>query len=140
MLPEQVSYVAPELNPPANFGDPALLALGETHYVEHCASCHGNSGRVSSLFPDLKFAAALNSPELFKAIVIGGALQTNGMVSFRDLLAEEDAEAIRAYVVSLANEAKNAPPPAAPGAAPPVAAAPAPAPATGATTAAPELH
>ncbi|MES2625252.1 MAG: PQQ-dependent dehydrogenase, methanol/ethanol family [Pseudomonadota bacterium] len=140
VLPEPVSFTPPELNPPANFGDEALLAEGETHYNEHCGSCHGNSGRVSSLFPDLRYAAALNSPELFKAIVIDGVLQNNGMVSFKEILTPENAESIRAYVVSLSNEAKNAPP--APTPAPPVAAAPAPtpAPAAGATQAAPELH
>jgi len=109
-LPEMITYTPPELNPPANFGDAELLAAGETHYNEHCASCHGNNGRVSSLFPDLKLAAALNSAALFNAIVIGGALQNNGMVSFSEFLAEDDAEAVRAYVVSLANDAKDNPP------------------------------
>ena len=109
-LPEMISYTPPELNPPANFGDAELLADGETHYNEHCASCHGNNGRVSSLFPDLKLAAALNNSALFNAIVIDGALQNNGMVSFSEFLTPDDAEAVRAYVVSLANEAKNNPP------------------------------
>jgi len=148
-LPEMVSYTPPVLNPPADFGDAALLAQGEMHYNENCASCHGNSGRVSSLFPDLRYAAALNSPDLFKGIVIDGVLQNNGMVSFKDALTPEDAEAVRAYIVSLSNQAKNAPPPPAggPGAAAP-AAAPAPvapvapvAPIAAATTATPpELH
>ncbi|MDT8400016.1 MAG: PQQ-dependent dehydrogenase, methanol/ethanol family [Pseudomonadales bacterium] len=141
MLPEPVSYTPPELNPPANFGDAALLAQGEAHYNEHCGSCHGNNGRVSSLFPDLKYAAALNAPALFKAIVIDGALQNNGMVSFKEFLTPEDAEAIRAYIVSLANIAKNAPPTPRFGGAPP-AAAPAPTRAAGEATTAtsPELH
>ncbi len=107
VLPEPLTFTPPVLNPPANFGDEALLARGETHYNENCASCHGNNGRVSSLFPDLRYAAALNSPELFKAIVIDGILQSNGMVSFRDALNDQDAEAVRAYVVHLANEQKQ---------------------------------
>src|SRR5690606_27298786 len=111
MLPEPVSWTPPTLNPPANFGDAALIATGEEHYNANCASCHGNSGRVSSLFPDLRYAAALNSPDLFKAIVLDGILRNNGMVSFRDQLSEADAEAIRAYVVALANEAKDNPAP-----------------------------
>jgi mono/diheme cytochrome c family protein len=132
VLPEPVSYTPPALNPPAVFGDDALLAKGEQHYNEHCGSCHGNSGRVSSLFPDLKVAAALNSAELFKAIVVDGILQNNGMVSFASVLTPDDAESIRAYVVKLSNDAKNAPPQAGPGGPPPAAAAqvaPAPAPA-----------
>src|SRR5690606_11907612 len=111
VLPEPVSWTPPTLNPPANFGDAALVAAGEEHYSANCSSCHGNSGRVSSLFPDLRYAAALNSPELFKAIVLDGILRNNGMVSFREQLSEADAEAIRAYVVALANEAKDNPAP-----------------------------
>jgi alcohol dehydrogenase (cytochrome c)/quinohemoprotein ethanol dehydrogenase len=63
---------------------------------------------VGSLFPDLRYATALNSPDLFKTIVIDGALQPNGMVSFKKVLSPQDAEAIRAHVVRLANQAKNA--------------------------------
>lgn len=110
-LPAKVSYTPRKLNPPPNFGDAALLAKGEARYNQHCAGCHGNNGRVSSLFPDLKYAPALNSRALFKAIVIDGALEKNGMVSFKQYLSTDDAEAIRAYVVSLANEAKNHPRP-----------------------------
>jgi len=129
MLPEQVSVSAPVLNPPANFGDAGLLARGESHYNANCASCHGNNGRVTSLFPDLRYAAALNSAELFKAIVIDGVLRNNGMVAFGDALSVQDAEAVRAYVVSLANQEKDNPTPVGGGgpggAAPPPAAAPA---------------
>src|SRR5690606_3551792 len=113
-LPEMLSYTPPELNPPANFGDSELLARGEAQYTAHCASCHGAGvGRVSSIFPDLRYAAALNAEALFKSIVIDGVLQSNGMVSFAEQLTTEDAEAIRAYVVSLANaelQARAAPP------------------------------
>src|SRR5690606_30008284 len=81
-------------------------------YNEHCATCHGNDGRVTSVFPDLRYAGALHGAEAFKAIVIDGVLTQNGMVSFRDALTPGDAEAIRAYVVKLANDAKNNPQPA----------------------------
>jgi mono/diheme cytochrome c family protein len=87
-----------------------VLALGESKYNSHCATCHGNDGRVSSTFPDLRYAAALNNPELFKLIVIDGVLTPNGMVAFSKVLSPQDAEAIRAHVVRLANQAKNAPP------------------------------
>ena len=143
LLPEPVSYTPPVLNPPPVFGDAALLAEGEQHYNAHCASCHGNNGRVSSLFPDLKYAAALNAGELFKAIVIDGVLQNNGMVSFANVLTAEQAESIRAYVVKLSNDAKNAPPPAGPGgpaAAPAAQVAPPPAPAAQATQQQPAAH
>jgi len=105
------AYTPPVLNPPPNFGDEGMHEVGEARYDEHCNSCHGgNVGRVSNIFPDLRYAAALSVPELFKAIVIDGALQADGMVSFKKVLTMEDAEAIRSYVVTLANQAKNAPP------------------------------
>jgi quinohemoprotein ethanol dehydrogenase len=135
-LPEKTAFTPPPLNPPPNFGDAALVAQGEGQYTAHCAGCHGNNApggrQVSSLFPDLRYAGALWSPDAFNAIVLGGALQENGMVSFAKVITPQDANAIRSYVVSLSNEAKNAPPapafggPGGPGG-PPPAAGPAPA-------------
>ncbi len=139
VLPEQVTFTPPVLNPPADFGTTEELAMGEAAYNANCASCHGNSGRVSSLFPDLKYATALNNPALFQAIVIDGALQNNGMVSFRDELTPDQADMIRMYVTKLANEAKNAPPQQGFGG-PPPAAAPAPAPAPAPAAPAAEAH
>ena len=123
-LPEPVVYTPPPLNPPPEFGDEALLARGLAKYTENCASCHDNGGRVSSLFPDLRYAGPIWSSDAFKAIVIDGVLQQNGMVSFKKVLTPQDAEAIRAHVVRLANRAKNSPPPV-PAFGPPGAAAPA---------------
>lgn len=109
-LPPPMPYTPPVLNPPADFGDATLLARGETQYNAHCASCHGNNGRVSSLFPDLRYAGQLWSSDAFDAVVIDGALQDNGMVSFRKVLTRDDANAIRAFVVHTANELKKSPP------------------------------
>ncbi len=110
-LPPIKPFTPPALNPPPDFGSAALLARGEAQYTAHCASCHGASdaARVSSLFPDLRYASALWTSAAFKVIVIDGALQDDGMVSFRKMLTPQDAEAIRAYVVHLANEAKKEP-------------------------------
>jgi len=110
-LPPTKPYTPPVLNPPADFGGATLLARGEQEYTAHCASCHGASDtvRVSSLFPDLRYASALWTSAAFKVIVIDGVLQSEGMVSFRKMLTPQDAEAIRAYVVHLANEAKKQP-------------------------------
>jgi len=106
---------------------------------------------VTSLFPDLRYAGALWSGDAFKAIVLGGALQDNGMVSFKKELTPEDAEAIRAYVVHLAHDLQDHPPPPfafpgqragaagrAGGAAP--GAPPGPGPSAGATPPPPALH
>jgi len=42
--------------------------------------------------------------------VLGGALSANGMVSFKRALKSEQAESIRAYLVSRAIDLKNNPP------------------------------
>lgn len=126
-LPPPAPYTPPALNPPEPFGDEAFLTRGQEKYNAHCSTCHGNDGRVSSVFPDLRYAAALNNPELFRLIVIDGVLTPNGMVSFRKVLSPEDAEAIRAYVTQLAHQAKNAPAGRGPGAPATTPAPPAPA-------------
>ena len=112
VLPEMVAYTPPPLSPPDEFGTPEQLAKGEALYNANCNSCHQNAGRVGSLFPDLRYAGPIHGAEAFKAIVIDGALEPNGMVSFRKVLKPDDAEAIRAYVVHLANDLKKNPPPA----------------------------
>jgi hypothetical protein len=52
----------------------------------------------------------------FDAVVIGGALEANGMASFHDVVSREDAAAIKAYILDQAhlawNEAHKSPAPA----------------------------
>ncbi len=109
VLPKPQPFTPPVLNPPPEFGSAALLTSGEHQYDAHCASCHGNNGHASTLFPDLRYAGEIWSAPAFNAIVIGGALQNDGMVSFRKVITANDAEAIRAYVVHMANEEKKHP-------------------------------
>jgi alcohol dehydrogenase (cytochrome c)/quinohemoprotein ethanol dehydrogenase len=59
------------------------------------------------LNPDLRHSGALNAAESIKMVVIDGALHENGMVSFKSVLKPEDAEAIRQYLISRANEDKK---------------------------------
>jgi mono/diheme cytochrome c family protein len=56
----------------------------------------------------LRTSPALGSPELFNAIVLDGVLADNGMVSFAEAVTAADADAIRAYVITLAIDAKAA--------------------------------
>jgi quinohemoprotein ethanol dehydrogenase len=113
-LPEAIPFPAPVLNPPAAFATTAVVSHGEEIYGRFCSTCHGSDGLSRGMFPDLRYSGALNSAEAFKAIVIDGALMQNGMVSFAKGISAEDAEAVRAYVVSRAIEAKTLQPPAAP--------------------------
>jgi PQQ-dependent dehydrogenase (methanol/ethanol family) len=104
-LPPAEDYIAPALNPPQSTASTEVIAHGAQVYGQNCVQCHGN--RIGT-FPDLRTSAALGSPDLFNAIVLEGALAANGMVSFAEALDVEDAEAVRAYVITLAIEAKAA--------------------------------
>lgn len=46
----------------------------------------------------------------FDSVVLGGALEERGMISFADTIDAEDTAAIRAYIISRATIAMNAPP------------------------------
>jgi quinohemoprotein ethanol dehydrogenase len=128
-LPPAAPQAPQVLNPPPDFGDAALHAHGQDLYQRNCTGCH-EGGRMFSGFPDLNYTVALNAPDLFKGIVVDGALAENGMISFKNSLKPEDAEAIRSFLVARANELKRNPPkfgPGGPGGPPPGAAPPAPA-------------
>jgi quinohemoprotein ethanol dehydrogenase len=111
-LPDAPVVPDPVLDPPPAFGTAQTIAHGEELYGRFCGTCHGNEAFSRGMFPDLRYAAAIDSAEAFKAIVIDGALTQNGMVSFAKALPQpDDAEAVRAFLVSKAIEAKHAPPP-----------------------------
>jgi quinohemoprotein ethanol dehydrogenase len=46
----------------------------------------------------------ISSNEAFSSVVLGGTLLDNGMASFAEVLSQEDAEAIRAFIVFMANQ------------------------------------
>jgi quinohemoprotein ethanol dehydrogenase len=68
--------------------------------------CHEPPSASRAVFPDLRYSPTLRSAEAFSAIVLGGALQANGMASFKGLLTEAQAQSIREYVIVRANQAK----------------------------------
>ena len=110
-LPTPVAFEPPPLNPPPAFGTGETIAQGEQLYGRFCSTCHGAEGLSRGMFPDLRYGGAIQSQAAFDAIVIGGALSANGMVSFAEALQPGDAEAIRAYVVdrAIAAQATTAP-------------------------------
>jgi hypothetical protein len=56
------------------------------------------------VLPDLRYYAALGSAQQWSEGVLGGSMQSFGMVSFSKELSSKDAEAIRAYVILRANQ------------------------------------
>jgi len=96
-------------DPPANFGTDAQLARGKELYTQNCTICH--EGARLGNFPDLRTTPMMQNTQLFKAIVYDGALTDNGMLSFKKALTPEDVEAIRAHIITLANDFKKNPRP-----------------------------
>lgn len=82
-----------------------LISQGETAYNRNCSVCHGPTA-VSTrpdTYPDLRMSRRLMSLDNWNSVVIDGELQDSGMVSFRDVLEDGDAEAIRTYIINQAS-------------------------------------
>jgi mono/diheme cytochrome c family protein len=94
--------VATRVPPP--FGTPAQIARGRAIFARTCAGCHGDGVRSGGVIPDLRWSAMNGNARAWRTVVIDGVLTDNGMVSFRDDLTPDDAEAVRAYVVYRGNE------------------------------------
>ena len=56
--------------------------------------------------PDLRASPVLTDAGAWKGVVIDGILHERGMVSFKPVMDEAGAEAVRAYVIGEANWAK----------------------------------
>jgi alcohol dehydrogenase (cytochrome c)/quinohemoprotein ethanol dehydrogenase len=94
------------LDPPAFKGTPEQAAMGAELYGRYCSGCHGDSAIAGVLNPDLRHSATLSSADAIRSIVLEGALEHNGMVSFASAIKPEGAEAIRQYLIKRANEDK----------------------------------
>ncbi|MFZ0883204.1 MAG: c-type cytochrome, partial [Candidatus Acidiferrales bacterium] len=91
------------LNPPRSTADAIIVHRGEAVYQRYCSTCHGDVAVSGGVLPDLRYSSALTNDEWFH-IVLGGALKSNGMVSFAKEISRGDAAAIRGYVIFRANQ------------------------------------
>jgi mono/diheme cytochrome c family protein len=105
VLPEPVEYTPAPINDAPQFAEAAVVDHGGELFEQNCAICHGNGAATRATFPDLRRSARLGSQEAFDSIVLDGALAENGMASFAAGVTAEDSAAIRAYVISTAQEA-----------------------------------
>ena len=105
-LPPPAPRPTPSLAPPPATASAQTVARGELEYRNYCGRCHGPVGAVNfGILPDLRYSAALNSSATWAAVVLGGGLKANGMASFAEVLDAEEAEAVRAYVITQAHAA-----------------------------------
>jgi quinohemoprotein ethanol dehydrogenase len=88
---------------PAATAPPAIVGKGAVAYHTYCGNCHGVGAINLGILPDLRYSAALQTEEAWRNIVLGGALEDNGMVNFSPVLDKEAAESIRAFVIAQAH-------------------------------------
>jgi quinohemoprotein ethanol dehydrogenase len=112
VLPPTKPFTPPELNPPANTAGAEVVAAGGQTYGKYCAACHGDNGQTrGSTFPNLMVSALLYSQAGFDQVVLKGVRAEKGMVSFASVLDGKSSEALRAYIISRANDTKKLMPP-----------------------------
>ncbi len=104
-LPKEIDRNAAIPKPPDQFADAQTIARGARLFGS-CRSCHAN--RPDGMTPDLRRAGSLGSARTFQSVVLGGILRSRGMPQWDDVLSAEDTEAIRAYLVDLAQTAYQA--------------------------------
>jgi alcohol dehydrogenase (cytochrome c)/quinohemoprotein ethanol dehydrogenase len=102
-LPPLQPVDLPPLTELPNPASPATIHKGERLFQTYCAGCHGDVAVSGGVLPDLRYSSALTSDAWFE-VVLGGLLQSQGMVSFSKELSRDDAVAIRSYVIFRRNQ------------------------------------
>jgi quinohemoprotein ethanol dehydrogenase len=91
------------LTPLPNSASDATIHKGEQLSQRYCAACHGDVAVSGGVLPDLRYSGNLENDAWF-SVVLGGILQSDGMVSFAKELSHQDAADIRAYVIFRRNQ------------------------------------
>jgi quinohemoprotein ethanol dehydrogenase len=102
-LPAQQPVEPPRLTALPNPANPATIGKGERLFQSYCAECHGDVAVSGGVLPDLRASGTLTNERWFY-VVLGGILQSQGMVSFSKELSRDDAAAIRWYVIFRRNQ------------------------------------
>ena len=102
-MPPAASEQAVVPEPPEQFGSEDVLAVGkELFNAGSCWICHGEQATgFTGSAPDLRASPMLQSEEAWYQVVVKGVKRATGMIG-HDYLSEEDAEALRAFVVKQA--------------------------------------
>ncbi|MFN3231558.1 MAG: PQQ-dependent dehydrogenase, methanol/ethanol family [Alphaproteobacteria bacterium] len=103
-LPELTWQPLEHPEPPELLPDPEIMAEGRSVYHHFCQFCHGDSAAAGGVVMDLRYSAMLHDKKLWKEVVIDGSMSQGGMAGFGTYITEEDAEAVRAYVIRRAHD------------------------------------
>lgn len=88
-------------------GDPESIHKGFEVYDRYCVVCHGADAIGGGVVPDLRFSGYTGSADAWRTVVLKGALESRGMVSFKAELDEQDAENVRQYILDRIRYAKK---------------------------------
>ena len=83
-----------------------VIKEGQTTYNTYCMGCHGMGVVSMGTVPDLRYMHE-SFHKTFNDIVIGGALKDRGMVSFAQVINQQEADALHAYIIDEANKDKD---------------------------------
>jgi quinohemoprotein ethanol dehydrogenase len=104
-LPNLVNTVDYPVLPAVPEVSEETFILGSEKYHQFCAGCHGFNVVSNQVVPDLKFLPAVfYEKTMFDNIVLKGQFKGLGMVGFKDVLSQQDADAIYAYILQRAHE------------------------------------
>jgi quinohemoprotein ethanol dehydrogenase len=98
--PRMNTALVPIPEPPIATAQPGMIAIGAGKYGAYCAGCHGFGAISGFVTPDLRRSGYIQSSDAFRTVVEDGILLNQGMPKFGPGLSAEDAEAIRAFLVS----------------------------------------
>lgn len=107
MLPALPAAAAPILEPPPDTASAATVSAGKALYHTYCSTCHGDSATGSGVLPDLRYSGVIKSAATFDSIVRQGTRADQGMGAFKEEIAPQDLEKIRAYVIHRATQDKR---------------------------------
>jgi quinohemoprotein ethanol dehydrogenase len=94
--PSVVEYVVPDIADTTASAE--TIERGKVLYLDQCSWCHGYDVVGNGSFPDLRYSSAATH-SIWNSIVLDGAYVPKGMPAFGDAYTEDDAQAIRAYVI-----------------------------------------
>jgi len=106
-LPPAPLIEASRAAPPPSLASAETLALGARAYSANCTVCHGEQAMSSGLVPNLRHSPLLSDADAWRQVLREGARAELGMASFAAILDDAASEAIRAYVISEANSARD---------------------------------
>jgi quinohemoprotein ethanol dehydrogenase len=104
-LPPLPAVAGKVLNPPPESASAAEVDHGFRLYTVYCSACHGDAAVSGGVTPDLRYTPLLASDSFFD-VVLGGALKSQGMVSWSPVMNHQDAADVRAYLIHRAHQTK----------------------------------